>query len=108
MTYTAYVTVRLNSKRVPKKSIKKIGGSSLVNTAITKLNQITSLNEIILYCSDDSIQNYITGNVNYNFIKRPSEFDGDFVTFNDILDSLIDNILHYINFYLCPVVSQSL
>jgi CMP-N-acetylneuraminic acid synthetase len=101
MTYTAYVTVRLNSKRVPKKSIKKIGGSSLVNTAITKLNQITSLNEIILYCSDDSIQNYITGNINYNFIKRPSEFDGDFVTFNDILDSLIDNIKTDYIVFLC-------
>ena len=92
MSYTAYVTVRLNSKRVPKKSIKKIGGSSLVNIAITKLNQITPLNEIILYCSDESVQNYIDEGLNYKFIKRNKKLDGDFITFNEILDTVIDEI----------------
>jgi|TARA_Y100000034_G_scaffold72127_1_gene86979 CMP-N-acetylneuraminic acid synthetase len=92
MTFTGYITVRLNSVRVPRKSIKTIGGSTLVNTAVKKLNSIKAVEKIYLYCSDEKIQNYIDPDLSYNYISRPKKFDGDYTTFNDILDSIIDKI----------------
>lgn len=92
MKFTGYITVRLNSKRLPQKSIKSISNSPLINTAVKKLNQIKDLENIVLYCSDDSVKNYIDKNLEYEFVKRPKSLDGDLTTFNDILDSLIDKI----------------
>jgi len=92
MKFTGYITVRLNSTRVPEKSIKTINNSSLINTAIKKLNNINDIDNIILYCSNKKLNEYIDNDLKYNFVSRSKEFDGDFITFNNILDSIINEI----------------
>ena len=92
MKFTGYITVRLNSTRVPEKSIKTIGNDSLVNTAIKKLSTIPDVNNTLLYCSTPKINNYIDSNLTYKHIIRSKELDGDFTTFNNVLDSIIDDI----------------
>ncbi|KPJ56232.1 hypothetical protein AMJ49_05390 [Parcubacteria bacterium DG_74_2] len=100
--FIAYVTVRLNSKRVPLKSIQKIGGKPLINHTIFTLKQVKEISDILLYCSQEKIQAYINPNLSYTFIKRPIKFDSDFATFNEILDSIIDKIeTDYIVFICC-------
>ena len=102
MKFVGYVTVRLNSKRVPFKSIREISGVPLVSKAISILNQVDSVAETILYCSQDWIQSYIDSGLKYSFIKRPAYLDGDNITFNDILESIIDDIDgDYIVFLSC-------
>jgi len=102
MKFIGYVTVRLNSKRVPFKSIREINGVPLVSKAISILNQVNSVSETILYCSQERIRNYIDSDLKYLFIKRPSHLDGDNITFNDILESIIDDIDgDYIVFLSC-------
>ena len=102
MKFVGYVTVRLNSKRVPFKSIRKLNGVPLVSNTISILNRVDSISETILYCSQDSIRDYIDSELRYIFIKRPIHLDGDNITFNDILETIIDKIDgNYIVFLSC-------
>ena len=102
MKFIGYVTVRLNSKRVPLKSIRKIRGKTLIDYAISTLNQIEEMSDILLYCSQENIREYIDSNLSYTFIKRPTYLDFDEATFNDILQTLIDKIeTNYIVFLCC-------
>lgn len=90
MKFVGYVTVRLNSKRVPQKSIREVGGIPLIQRAITTLNQVDTISESILFCSDEIIEEYIDTHVQYNFKKRSNHLDSDETTFNDVLESIID------------------
>lgn len=102
MKYTGFSPVRLNSKRVPFKSIREIGGKPLINYAISTLNQVEQISDILLYCSQEEIKRYIDSGLSYTFIKRPTELDSDSTTFNDVLESVIDRIdTDYIVFFIC-------
>ena len=102
MKFIGYVTVKLNSKRVPFKSIREIGGKPLINYAISTLNQVEEVSDILLYCSQQRIQEYIDSNLSYTFIKRHTYLDSDGTTFNDILQTLIDDMeTDYIVFLSC-------
>ena len=102
MKFIGLVLVRLNSKRVPFKSIQEIGGKPLINYAISTLNQVHGISDILLYCSKEEIKQYIDSNLSYTFIKRPAELDSDTTTFNDVLESIIDKMeTDYIVFLCC-------
>lgn len=102
MKFIGYVTVRLDSKRVPFKSIREIGGKPLINYAISTLNQVEEISETLLYCSQECIQEYIDSNLSYNFIKRPTDLDSDDTTFNDILQTVVDDMeTDYVVFLSC-------
>jgi len=92
MKFLGYVTVRLNSKRIPQKSIKKIGGIPLIQRAIATLNQVDAISDRILYCSDETIKGYIDPCQRYTFVKRSKHLDADDTTFNEVLESIIDNL----------------
>jgi len=87
-----YVTVRLDSKRVPRKSIREVGGIPLVQRAVTTLNEVDTISDTIVYCSDETIRNYISPDLRYTFIPRSKQFDSDDATFNDILESIVDGM----------------
>lgn len=102
MKFVGYVTVRLSSKRVPFKSVREIGGKPLINYAISTLNHVEEISDILLYCSQEEIQQYINSNLSYTFINRPTYLDSDNTTFNDILKTLIDEMdTEYIVFISC-------
>jgi len=102
MKFIGYVTVRLNSKRVPFKSIQKVGEKPLINYAISALNQVKEISDILLYCSQIDIKKYIDKNLSYTFVKRSTFLDSDDTTFNEVLESLIDKIdTDYIVFLCC-------
>ena len=92
MKFISYVTVRLDSKRVPKKSIREVGGIPLIQRAIATLNQVDAISDNILYCSDKTIKGYIDPRQQYTFIKRSRHLDSDDTTFNDVLESIVDNL----------------
>ena len=85
MKFTGYVTVRLNSKRLPGKSIKCLNGQTLIERAIETLNDVPEIDETILYCSDDSISDHISKDLSYRQIERPDYTNDDTSSFNDVL-----------------------
>lgn len=102
MKFTGYVTVKLASKRVSQKSIQKIGGKTLVERAISTLAKVKEVSEVILYCSDERLKEYINPKLPYTFVKRDPKLDNDRVTFNEILESIIDKIeTDYLIFLSC-------
>ena len=102
MKFTGYVTVRLNSKRLPGKSIKCLNGQTLIERAIETLNDVPEIDETILYCSDDSISDHISKDLSYRQIERPDYTNDDTSSFNDVLDSAISRInTEYIVFLCC-------
>lgn len=105
MKFTGYITIRLNSKRVPRKSIRKLAGRSLIDYAISTLNQIEEISETILYCSQkthEELLKHINSSLTYTHIERPAYLDSDITTFNEILETLIENLdTDYIVFLCC-------
>jgi len=92
----------LNSKRVPHKSIREIGGKPLVSRAIAALNGVESIADTVLYCSDESVKEYVDPSLQYTFLKRDAALDADNATFNNVLESVIDQLdTDYIVFLSC-------
>lgn len=83
----AIVPVKLNSKRLPLKNIKKINGKPLIEWTVETLNKVEEISEIIVYCSDEDIENYITSE--HTFIKRNPMLDRDDMNIHNILNTLI-------------------
>jgi CMP-N-acetylneuraminic acid synthetase len=102
MSFCGYVTVKLNSERVPEKSIQDLGGRALVNYPLEILSQVDEISKIYLCCSDEKIKGFIDSKWDYCFLKRPAELDSNDTSFNDILDNLISKIAEkYIVFLSC-------
>ena len=91
-SFVGCVTVRLNSKRIPLKNIKKIGGKTLVSRAISTLNNVKKLNDIYLYSSSTKIKEYIEKDLNYIFLKRPKYLDDDDITFKELLLEFVKEV----------------
>lgn len=91
MIFTGYYTIRLNSTRLPRKSIKFLGGIPLINYSLSTLNEVDKVNGTVLYSSED-LSKYINKGLKYTYIERPKYLDGNYTTFNDILDTVVDRL----------------
>lgn len=58
MRIVGFVPSKLNSERVPRKNVRKLGNVPLVNYALRTLNQVKQLDDIIIFASEPSIINY--------------------------------------------------
>ena len=92
MRFLGYITVRLNSRRVPQKSIRTVGGKPLINYAVSTLNKVHSISEVVLYASQKRVMDYVDSQFSYSFIDRPPHLDSDGATFNDILESVVHRL----------------
>jgi len=92
MKLKAIVPVKLNSKRLPYKNIMKINDVPIIEWTINTLNKIEKIDEIIVYCSDESIENHIKSK--HTFIKRDKILDRDDKNIHDIFNHMFkeDNI----------------
>ncbi len=89
--FIGYYTLRLNSKRIPHKNVRILNNRYLLNYSLETLNKVPILEDIIVYSKDDLSQ-YIEKGLRYTWKERPSKFDEDESTFNDILDSIINEL----------------
>lgn len=90
MKVAGYVTIKLNSERVPHKNIRMLGSHPLcwhiVNTLLTAKN----IDEVYVYCSNDKVMEYLPqGAV---FLKRDKKLDGSQVKAREIYDAFTDEI----------------
>ena len=85
MRTVALVPARLNSERVPFKNIKELGGIPLVNYTIKALNNVSSIDDIIIYASEPKICEYIQHGLRYKFVKRPDFLDTQEAKIQDII-----------------------
>lgn len=90
MKTVAFVPIKLNSQRLPHKNILPIAGHPLCWHINNTLLKVKFVDEVYVYCSDDSIIQYIPEGI--IFKKRDSALDGDNVKGFDIYRRFINEV----------------
>lgn len=90
MKVVAFIPIKLNSQRLPNKNILPIAGHPLCWHLLNTLKQVKGIDEIYVYCSDSTIQEFIPSGI--KFLKRPQWLDGDMVKGFDIYREFIGEI----------------
>ena len=90
MKVVAFVPIKLNSQRLPHKSILPIAGHPLCWHLCNTLTQVKGIDEVYVYCSDPAVKQYLPEKV--IFLQRPARLDGDLVKGFDIYREFIKTI----------------
>jgi CMP-N-acetylneuraminic acid synthetase len=86
----AFVPIKLNSQRLPKKNILPIAGHPLCWHILDSLLKVKGIDETYVYCSDEDVKNYIPEGVTY--LRRDQILDGDLVKGFEIYESFINQV----------------
>ena len=85
------IPIKMHNMRLPGKNIKPLGeGKVLCQYLFETITNVKQIDEVYVYCSDESIQQYMPKNL--HFLKRPEWLDGDTVKSKDILHEFIKEI----------------
>ncbi len=88
MKTIAFVPIKLNNQRTPGKNTKKFSdGTPLITAFLKTLVKCEEIDEIYVFCSDETIKDYLIPKV--NFLKRPSFLDTDKATANNLIQEFM-------------------
>ena len=90
MKTVAIIPIKLNNERLPGKNTKLLGDKPLINYILSELLIVKEIDEIFVYCSQESIRDYLPEKV--QFLKRPQELDLPTSNFNQIFESFMNKI----------------
>ncbi|MCM1150759.1 MAG: acylneuraminate cytidylyltransferase family protein [Alistipes sp.] len=85
MKTVAFVPIRLNSQRVEGKNLRQLGGKPLLRHILDALSSCRRIDEIYVYCSDESIRPLLPGGV--RFLRRSEMLDRDTTLGCEIYDA---------------------
>jgi CMP-N-acetylneuraminic acid synthetase len=75
MKTVAFVPIRLNSQRVEGKNLRLLGDKPLMKYLLESLVAARNIDEVYVYCSDESIKQYIPQGAKY--LKRDARLDSN-------------------------------
>lgn len=91
MKIVALVPIKLNNERLPNKNIKLFdNGEPLLKYVLNTLLKVKGINQVYVYCSDESICNYIPQGV--KFLKRSKTLDTNQTKINDVLTAFAEDV----------------
>lgn len=90
MRIVAFVPIKMNSQRVPHKNILPLGNHVLAWYVFNALSGVKGIDKIYVYCSDESIKDYIPKNI--SFLKRDPYLDGNEVKGFEIYNRFINDV----------------
>ena len=96
----AVTFIRLDSKRVPRKSVSPLQGRPLFDYSLSTMNRVEGIDEILVFASEDFIKDTVSPDVDYTFVQRDKFLDGD-VTFNTVMTEAIKHIDSEFILYFC-------
>ena len=85
MKTVAFVPIRLNSQRVAGKNMRLLGNKPLMCHILETLVQVNGVDEVYVYCSDESIIPILPQGV--KFLRRDPSLDSDTTLGKDIYDA---------------------
>lgn len=88
MKIVAIMPIKLQNERLPGKNTKILGDKPLLQYELMALKNTGLLDSINVYCSDESVCEYLPGGV--NFIKRPEFLDLPTSNFSQIFENFIN------------------
>lgn len=104
---TAFVPIKLESKRLKNKNILDFLGKPLCFHIFQNLLKVKYLDQVYVYCSDEKIKKYIPKAI--KFKKRPKKLDGEFVKGLEIYKSfasLVDSDYYLLCHATSPLLSN--
>lgn len=91
MKTVAIVPMKLNNSRLPQKNIKPFtNGKPLCFYILNTLLSIDKIDEVYVYCSNETIKNYIPEGVKY--LKRSTALDKDSTKMNEVLTAFANDV----------------
>ncbi|MBR2133969.1 MAG: acylneuraminate cytidylyltransferase family protein [Eubacterium sp.] len=91
MKTVAIVPMKLNNSRLPQKNIKPFtNGKPLCHYILNTLLSIDKIDEVYVYCSNETIKNYIPDGVKY--LKRSESLDTDSTKMNEVLTAFANDV----------------
>jgi len=88
MKIKAAVPIKLGSKRLHNKNIMEIDGTPLVEWSIKALNGVEEIDEVIVYCSDKKVDDYISSP--HRTIIRSKSLDEEDKNIHHIMNALLE------------------
>ena len=94
MKVVAIVPIKLNNERTPGKNLKQFpDGETLLGHSLKKLNAISSIDEIYVFCSRPEVQDYISESCKkVQYLQRPEYLDTPQARPQDIMREALDRI----------------
>lgn len=90
MKVVAFVPIKLTSQRLPHKNILPVAGHPLCWHICNTLSNISDIDEVYAFCSDEKIKVYLPSKV--KFLQRDIRLDGDLIKGFDIYESFINQV----------------
>ena len=91
MKVVALIPIKLGSKRIPQKNIKRFyDGTPLMYFIQRACLNAGNIDEVYIYCSDDAVAPYVLPGVKY--LKRPAFLDEDNVNANDFIREFVKTV----------------
>lgn len=108
MRIVAFVPIKMNNERLPGKNTKAFdNGEPLIHYILDTLSQVNGIDGIYVYCSDETICDYIPDGV--RFLKRDSYLDLSTTSFNKVLSTfakIIDADFYILTHATAPFISK--
>lgn len=90
MKTVAFVPIRLNSQRVTGKNLRPLSGSPLMCHILKTLTETEGIDEVYVYCSDESIRPLLPEGV--RFLRRNPSLDRDTTLGREIYDAFTSEV----------------
>lgn len=107
MKTVAFIPIKTNNERLPGKNTKAFtNGKPLMTYILDTLSSVQNVDEVYVYCSDESVTQYIPENV--HFLKRDPYYDLSSTSFNEVLTSfaqIIDADVYVLTHATAPFIS---
>lgn len=86
----SFIPIKLNNQRLPGKNVMELEGRPLCEYIFNTINQVDSIQEKYVYCSDETIKQYMPEKL--RFLKRDSYLDGFQVKGLEIIEYFIRDV----------------
>jgi len=90
MKTVAFITIKLNSQRLPHKNILPLMEHPLCWHIADTMTKVCGVDDVYVYCSDETVVQYLPSNV--KFLKRDKYLDGDKIRAKDTYTAFINDV----------------
>lgn len=92
MKVVAFITIKLNSRRLPNKNILPLGDHPLSWHICNTLLHCRTIDEIYIYCSEERVMRYVPQDPRLIFRKREKWLDGDLIRAQDTYQAFVSEV----------------
>lgn len=86
----SFIPIKLNNQRLPGKNLMELEGKPLCEYIFNTINQVDSIQEKYVYCSDETIKQYMPEGL--RFLKRDNYLDGFQVKGLEIIEYFVKDV----------------